>query len=231
MGRRGSVVPTFEGMTAIIDVDPATMSEADSTESDAADTNVRCADIHREFEQIATPLLGTLYRVAWRLTGSTTDAEDLVQDTMVRAYSAFPALQDQTFMKAWFVRIMRNIWIDDYRRSQRRPIEWLTNSLGDSRLYTHMCREYSTRENVERQLFGSTPDTAVTVAFRLLPEDLRRAMYFAYVEGFPYKEIARLERIPVGTVMSRLHRGRRKMRVLLEDFEPDLESVRHAGAE
>lgn len=206
------------------------MPEADSVDSDAADTNVRSADIHREFEQIATPLLGTLYRVAWRLTGNTTDAEDLLQDTMVRAYTAFPALQDQTFMKAWFVRIMRNIWIDDYRRSQRRPIEWLTDSIGDSGQYAHMCREYNTRENVERQVFGPTPDNVVTVAFRSLPEDLRRAMYFAYVEGFPYKEIARLERIPVGTVMSRLYRGRRRMRVLLEDFESELENARHTAA-
>ncbi len=216
-GGTGSLYLCCEGVTALFDHHPATAS----VDMDTAKTTSVDADFHREFEETATPILATLFRIAWRLTGNTADAEDLLQDTMVRAYSAFPALQSQTYMKAWFVRIMRNIWIDDYRRSQRRPVEWLTDNIGDVGPFNDACREHSTRDAVEGQVIGTAPDTEVTNAFRSLPADLRRAMYYAYVEGFPYKEIARIECIPVGTVMSRLYRGRRRMRVLLPHLGPD----------
>jgi len=182
--------------------------------------DVDSADMRRQFELTAAPLFVTLHRIAWKLTGNASDAEDLLQDTMVKAYSAFPALQTQDHMKAWFVRIMRNIWIDDYRRNQRRPIEWLSGDVGHSGMYADVSCPQSTRDAVEGQLIGASLDSEVRNAFRSLPEDLRRAMYYAYVEGFPYKEIAQMESIPVGTVMSRLSRARRRMRDLLGDRVP-----------
>lgn len=203
-------------MTTLFDVDAAGLAPA----TIAINPSSAEAELQRHFERIAVPLLETLHRVARQLTGNVPDAEDLLQDTMVRAYSAFPAMQSQILMKAWFVRIMRNVWIDNYRRSQRRPTEWLTGDIADGGRKTQDCRQQQTRDAVEALVIEPSLHTEVRSAFRSLPEDLRRAMYYAYVEGFPYKEIAQMESIPVGTVMSRLYRARRTMRDLLSDRVP-----------
>jgi RNA polymerase sigma-70 factor, ECF subfamily len=167
--------------------------------------------LRRRFEDEVAPLRSTLQRVARQWSKNADDAEDLVQDTMVRAYSGFPAVRSRTHMKAWFIRIMRNIWIDDYRRGQRRPTECLTGDVGDWQ-WDGQCRNaLQRRDAVEGLLIETTLQAEVRDASRSVPEDLRRALYYAYVEGRPYKEIARLESIPLGTVMSRRYRTRRNL--------------------
>jgi RNA polymerase sigma-70 factor (ECF subfamily) len=173
------------------------------------------SELRARFEEEIAPLLSTLNRVARQLTRNAADADDLVQETMVRAYSGFIARQSQTRTKAWFIRIMRNIWIDDHRRLQRRPNEWLTGDVGDWEWNTRYRQATETRDAVEAQLIGSSVDIDVRIAFRSLSDELRRALYYAYVEGLPYKDIAELESIPLGTVMSRLYRARRQLRQLL----------------
>jgi RNA polymerase sigma-70 factor, ECF subfamily len=169
------------------------------------------------FEGHVAPLLPTLYRVAIQMTKNAADADDLVQETMVRAYRRFIAEPAEALSKAWFVRIMQNLWIDNYRRQQRRPTEFLTGDVGDLEFDTRY-RQSSARDAVEAQLIGLPVEADVRNAVRSLPGELRRALYYAYVEGLPYKDIAQLESIPVGTVMSRLYRARRQLRKLLPQY-------------
>jgi RNA polymerase sigma-70 factor, ECF subfamily len=190
----------------------------------AAPTTTRTAplvgadtELRRQFEHITAPLHTTLYRIARRMTGNAADAEDLLQDTMVKAYIGFPALQTQTPVKAWFVRIMRNIWIDDYRRSQRLPAECLTGDMAEWEWITDARHAFQRRDGVETLVIGSSLRSEMKHAMQSLSEDLSRALYYAYVEGRPYKEIAQLECVPLGTVMSRLHRARHQSRQLLTE--------------
>jgi RNA polymerase sigma-70 factor (ECF subfamily) len=173
--------------------------------------------LRRQFEHIATPLLTTLQRIARRMTGNAADAEDLLQDTMVRAYMGFPALQTQTHVKAWFVRIMRNIWIDDYRRSQRLPAECLTGDMAEWEWITDARNAFQRRDGVETLAIGTALHGEVKHAMQSISGDLSRALYYAYVEGRTYKEIAQLECVPLGTVMSRLYRARQQSRQLLTE--------------
>ena len=177
-----------------------------------ADTELR-----RQFEHIIAPLQTTLYRIARRMTGNAADAEDLLQDTMVKAYIGFPSLQTHTHIKAWFVRIMRNIWIDDYRRSQCLPAECLTGDMAEWEWITDARHTFQRRDGVETLAIGSPLRSEMKHAMQSLSDDLSRALYYAYVEGRPYKEIAQLECIPLGTVMSRLHRARQLSRQLLTE--------------
>ena len=155
--------------------------------------------------------MNSLYGVARQLTPSPADAEDLLQDTIVKAYSAYHSFQTGTHLRAWLIRIMRNTWIDQHRRRQRRPTEWLTENVDDWEFLAdgrHSRFEHDTMDTSE-----------IRRAFHRLPDTLRRALYFAYIEGRPYKEIAQLERIPLGTVMSRVHRARRQLRASLAHLE------------
>src|SRR5262249_27149901 len=120
------------------------------------------------------------------------------------AYRGIRGFEPNTHILAWLVRIMQNRFIDDYRRRQRRPLEQLTGDIGDWQRHVHECRTV-----------GGDSAERVRAAVRQLPRDLRFAIYYAYMEGREYKEIARLQGIPVGTVMSRLYRARRRLRELL----------------
>lgn len=189
------------------------------------------AESRTRFEGEVIPVLSTLHHVARQLTKNAADADDLVQETMVRAYSGFLARQSQTRSKAWFIRIMQNIWIDDYRRAQRRPTECLSGDVSDWEWNARYRQTWKTRDAVEAQLIGTSAEIEVRNAFRVLPDQLRRALFYAYVEGLPCKEIAELESIPLGTVMSRLHRGRCQLRKLVSQqvssayFDPDSDDV------
>jgi RNA polymerase sigma-70 factor (ECF subfamily) len=171
-------------------------------------------DLRSRFEREAGPLLRSLHSLARQLTPTAADAEDLLQDTMVKAYSAFRSYEAGTHLKAWLVRIMRNTWIDQYRARQRRPAEWLTDKVDDWELLA-----YGRHGAVEHE---SAEISAIRRALHDLPASLQRAVYFAYVEGLPHKEIAQLERIPLGTVMSRLHRARQQLRASLAKPESGL---------
>ncbi|WP_108922488.1 sigma-70 family RNA polymerase sigma factor [Mycobacterium montefiorense] len=193
------------------------------TESAAGD-----AELRMRFEGEVIPLLSTLNHIAKQLTKNAADADDLVQETMLRAYSGFIARQSQIRTKAWFVRIMQNIWIDDYRRVQRRPIECLTGDVADWEWNARYRSASYARDAVESQVIATSADTHVREAFRALPDELRRALYYAYVEGLPHKDIAELESIPQGTVMSRLHRGRGQLRKLLTERLSSVYFAAHA---
>lgn len=174
-------------------------------------------DLQDRFIRDALPLLDQLYRAARRYTRNPIDAEDLVQETMVKAYASFHTYRDGTNVKAWLFRIMTNTWINSYRTAQRRPDEVLTDVFDDAQLATAALHADSYSPSAELAALESMPDDDVRRAVAALPEEQRLVVYYAGVEGFRYREIAEILDVPVGTVMSRLHRGRRRLRELLVD--------------
>jgi RNA polymerase sigma-70 factor, ECF subfamily len=173
------------------------------------------AELMARFERDAVPLLDELYATARRLTRNHADAEDLVQETMLKAYCHFRSFREGSRLQAWLHRIMRNTWINNYRKSRSRPIEQLsadiTEGLSGAQWHVVACR------SAEADVLEGIPDRKVAEALETLPESLRMTVYYADVHGYRYREIAEILDIPTGTVMSRLHRGRRSLRALLGD--------------
>src|SRR6478672_1178874 len=169
------------------------------------------------FQRDAVPLLDVLYGAARRLTRSRSDAEDLVQDTMLRAYSRFHQFREGTQLKAWLFRIMHNIWIDNYHKTLRRPPEQLSDEIADWQ-YAAWQRHTSLGErSAELEALEALPDYEIVDAVEALPQTHRMVVYYADVVGYRYQEIAEIMDIPIGTVMSRLHHARRRLRILLAD--------------
>jgi RNA polymerase sigma-70 factor (ECF subfamily) len=187
---------------------------------DWVDTLTSETYLRRRFEHEAIPLHDGLFGIARQLTSNVVDAEDLVQQTMVKAYSRFSSYRSDTHLKAWLVRIMRNTWIDDHRRNKARPLEHLTGDVGDWEERAYERHAASGRDTVEGRVIESSVELEVRRAVRQLPMDLRTVIYYAYVEGLPHKQIAEIEAIPVGTVMSRLYRARQQLRGLLVETLP-----------
>jgi RNA polymerase sigma-70 factor (ECF subfamily) len=154
-----------------------------------------------------------LQRAIW-LTRQRADAEDLVQDTLLKAYASFDRYRDGTNLKSWLSRIMMNAWVDAYRSAQRRPVERLSTFINDVDVIPNYASSTGIWSSAETQVLQSVPGAA-EMAVRELPEDLRQIVYYAYVEGYRNVEIAGMLDIPVGTVGSRLHRGRMHLRDLL----------------
>jgi RNA polymerase sigma-70 factor, ECF subfamily len=159
-----------------------------------------------------------LHAKASRMTRNHSDAEDLVQETYARAFASFHQFKDGTNLRAWLNRILTNTFISGYRKRQREPV--LTAAgLEDwqlERVYSRSAQSSATARSAEELALDRITDTGVTDALRRLPEDFRMAVYLADVEGFGYREIAEIMHCPIGTVMSRLHRGRNRLRELLE---------------
>ena len=156
-----------------------------------------------------------LRTMASRMTRNHADAEDLVQETYARAFASFHQFRDGTNLKAWLNRILTNVFITSYRKKQREPV--LTSAgIQDWQLARIQSRTASGLRSAEEVALDHMPDTRVIWALRQLPEIFRIPVHLADVEGFGYREIAAVMRCPVGTVMSRLHRGRRRLRELLE---------------
>jgi RNA polymerase sigma-70 factor (ECF subfamily) len=174
------------------------------------------ADLDARFEAEAMPLLAGLYSGAYRLTSNAADAEDLVQETYLRAYRGFHQFEPGTNLKAWLYRILMNTFINSYRKRQREPQTVSDDEIEDWYLYSKMV-ERGTEPSAEASVIESLPDEDVQAALAELPEQFRMAVLLADVEGFSYKEIATITEVPIGTVMSRLHRGRKALEKALWD--------------
>ncbi|WP_371307618.1 sigma-70 family RNA polymerase sigma factor [Gordonia sp. (in: high G+C Gram-positive bacteria)] len=195
-------------------VTPADDTDTPAAEQEPAETP---EELTARFERDALPLLDQLYGAALRMTRNPADAEDLVQETYVKAFSAFSSFKKGTNLKAWMYRILTNTYINSYRKKQRQPAQYPTDEITDWQLAANAEHTSTGLRSAEVEALDALPDSEIKDALGQLPEDFRMVVYYADVEGLPYKEIAEIMDTPIGTVMSRLHRGRKQLRELLAD--------------
>jgi RNA polymerase sigma-70 factor (ECF subfamily) len=172
------------------------------------------------FSDQAMEYMGSLYSAALRMTRNPSDAEDLVQETYLKAYRAFDSFQEGTNLKAWLYRILTNTFINSYRARRRRPQQTELDDVEDLYLYRRLggLEAVTAGRSAEEEVLEHFTEGEVKAAVEALPEQFRMAVLLADVEGFSYKEIAEILDVPIGTVMSRLHRGRRALQKALHEF-------------
>jgi RNA polymerase sigma-70 factor, ECF subfamily len=172
------------------------------------------------FAEQAMPYMSALYAAAMRMTRNPADAEDLLQETYLRAYRGFEGFHEGTNLKAWLYRILTNTFINTYRAKKRRPDQVELDDVEDFFLYRRLggLEAADAARSTETEVLESIPDSEVKEALESIPEQFRMAVILADVEGFSYKEIAEILDVPIGTVMSRIHRGRRALQQKLWDY-------------
>lgn len=202
---------------------PAGPADPGSPEAEAEDATL---DVSTEtveerrlrFERDAMQYVDQLYSAAMRMARNPSDAEDLVQEAYTKAFSAFHQYKPGTNLKAWLYRILTNTYINLYRKRQREPLQSNSDSIEDWQLARAESHTSSGLRSAEAEALDHLPDSDVKRALQDIPEEFRLAVYFADVEGFAYKEISDIMNTPIGTVMSRLHRGRRMLRDMLAEY-------------
>jgi len=185
--------------------------------SSSANKELLRAEQNARFERDALPYLDALYGAALRMTKNPESAEDLVQETFAKAFMSFHQFTQGTNLRAWLYRILTTTFINIYRKEQRQPL------ISDGEIEEWQIAEAATHtsdqgKSAEVEALEQLPDSDIKIALQELPEEFRLAVYFADVEGFSYKEVAEILGIPPGTVMSRLHRGRKLLRESLADY-------------
>ena len=173
------------------------------------------SELSARFEREVFPLHASLYRHACRVSRNHADAEDLLQETMMRAYAGFESFRAGSNLKAWLFRILTNTYINGYRRDRRQPVQCSTEQVTEQSLAAAYARFTTAQRSAEDHVLDSLPDKDIEAAMQALPPQFREVVYYVDVEGFRYEEIAAMMNTPRGTVMSRLARGRQRLRVAL----------------
>lgn len=181
------------------------------------DRAVQSSDKRKTFEAEALPHMDALYRTALRMTKNTNDAEDLVQEAFVKAYRFWDKFELGSNCRAWLFKIMTNIFINDYRSKARTPTPVDVEDIDDNYLYNHLANN-GHEDNPEQQMLAKVLDDDVKKAIEELPDDFRVVVVLSFLEGFSYQEIADIVDLQLGTVKSRLHRGRKLLQKKLIDY-------------
>ncbi len=196
-------------------------ARTDASESGLDASTETDSERRARFERDAMQYVDQLYSAAMRMARNPADAEDLVQEAYTKAYSAFHQYKPGTNLKAWLYRILTNTYINLYRKRQREPLQSHSDTIEDWQLAKAAEHTSTGLRSAEVEALDHLPDSDVKKALQSIPEDFRLAVYFSDVEGFAYKEISEIMNTPIGTVMSRLHRGRKLLREELSEYAHD----------
>jgi RNA polymerase sigma-70 factor (ECF subfamily) len=214
----GSTADSAAPDSAVADTSGLETAEPAPTEQ-AVDVATESTEERRiRFERDAMQYVDQLYSAAMRMARNPADAEDLVQEAYTKAFSAFHQYKPGTNLKAWLYRILTNTYINLYRKRQREPLQSNADTIEDWQLARAESHTSRGLRSAEAEALDHLPDTDVKRALQAIPEEFRLAVYFADVEGFAYKEISDIMNTPIGTVMSRLHRGRKMLRDMLAEY-------------